>query len=94
MNITQINEGEELVKCVFNNTVFYVSNKVFSEVLLKSSQKTQKKYVRYKEGAEIYGISERKFVDLAKNADAIRRIDKIVLVSTEAIDKYIEFNKQ
>ena len=90
----ETNETEEFVKCYFNNAVFYVSNQVFSEVLLKAPHHSNKNYVRYKEGAELYGMSERKFVELAKNADAIRRIDKMVLVSTEAINKYIEFNNQ
>ena len=49
-----------------------------------------RKYVRYSEGAKLYGMCERKFVDFAKDANAIYKIDRLVLVNTELIDKYLE----
>mgnify|MGYP006060886673 CR=1 FL=1 len=49
-----------------------------------------RKFVRYSEGAKIYGMCERKFVDFAKDANAIYKIDRLVLVNTEKIDQYLE----
>lgn len=49
-----------------------------------------RKYVRYSEGAKIYGMCERKFVDFARQANAIYKIDRLVLVNTELIDEYLE----
>ena len=50
----------------------------------------RKKFVRYKEGAELYSISQSKFEKLAKDAKAIYKVDKVVLVNCELIEKYLE----
>lgn len=49
-----------------------------------------KKFVRYKEGAEMYSMSLRKFQDLAKDAGAIYKVGKMVLVNCEVFEKYLE----
>lgn len=49
-----------------------------------------KKFVRYKEGAELYSMCQSKFEQLAKDAKATYKLDKLVLVNTEIIDKYLE----
>ncbi len=48
------------------------------------------KFIRYNEGAEIYGMSLRRFQDLAKEAEAVYKVGKMVLVNCEAIDQYLE----
>ena len=70
-------DEESLVKCIYNDMVFYVPSDVFSIVLLRTQRYSTKKYVRYKEGAELYSMSERKFTDLANNSDAVVHVDKI-----------------
>lgn len=50
----------------------------------------EKKYVRYPEGAALYSMSIRKFQDFAKEANAIYKVGKMVLVNTKIIDEYIE----
>lgn len=50
----------------------------------------RKKYVRYKEGAEMYSIGLIKFQELAKQADAIYKIDKLVLVNCDIFEQYLE----
>lgn len=93
--MAKLADGEEdLVKCVFHDAVFYIPSKIFSLVLLRTQRYSPKKYVRYKEGAELYSISERKFIDLANNADAVLHIDKVALVNVDKVDKYIELNNQ
>lgn len=49
-----------------------------------------KKYVRYKEGAELYSIGLTKFQELAKEAKAIYKIDGIALVNCELFEKFLE----
>ena len=49
-----------------------------------------KKFVRYKEGAEIYSIGLTKFQMLAKEAKATYKIDGIVLVNCELFERYLE----
>ena len=48
------------------------------------------KFVRYEDGAMIYGMGLSMFQALAKEAKATYKIDKIVLVNTEILDRYIE----
>lgn len=52
--------------------------------------KNEKKFVRYEEGAKMYSMSKRKFEDIAKDAGAIHRVGRMVLVKVEKIDAYLE----
>ena len=57
---------------------------------MEEKRKLNKKYIRYKEGAELYSMSQKKFEQLAKEAKATYKIDKLVLVNTEILDEYLE----
>lgn len=85
-------DDDNLVKCIFNNMIFYVPSDVFSMILLRTQRYSTKKYIRYKEGAELYSMSERKFTELANSADAVIHVDKIALVELDKVEKYIRFN--
>lgn len=50
----------------------------------------RKKFVRYKEGAELYSICQSKFEQMAKDAKAIYKVDKLVLVNCEIFEAYLE----
>lgn len=50
----------------------------------------KKRLVRYKEGAEMYSVGMNKFQTLAKDAGAILKIDRIVLVDLGVLDQYLE----
>ena len=56
----------------------------------KMLQYGRKKFVRYDEGAKIYSMGLHTFQDLAKEAGAIYRIKRVVLVNTDIIDEYLE----
>lgn len=58
----------------------------------KSSQKTKqnKRLVRYREGAEMYSMGMNKFQALAKDAGAVLKIDRLVLVDLNMLDQYLE----
>lgn len=49
-----------------------------------------KRFVRYKEGAEMYSIGLSKFQALAKEARAVIKCDKIVLVDRIAFEEFLE----
>lgn len=51
---------------------------------------TDKKYVRYKEGAERYSMGLHTFQELAKEAGAIYRVRRVVLVNTEIFEDFLE----
>lgn len=57
---------------------------------LENTKRVAKKFVRYKEGADKYSIGLTKFQELAKEAHAIYKIDKIVLVNCEIFELYLE----
>lgn len=50
----------------------------------------KKKFVRYKEGANLYSMSQSKFEQMAKDAGAIYKLNKFVLVNMEVFDDYLE----
>ena len=50
----------------------------------------KKRLVRYKEGAEMYSVGMNKFQTLAKDAGAILKIDRIVLVDLDVLYQYLE----
>ena len=50
----------------------------------------KKKFVRYKEGAQLYSMSQSKFERLAKDANATYKVDKLVLVNCELFEQYLE----
>ena len=50
----------------------------------------KKRLVRYKEGAEMYSMGMNKFQALAKDAGAILKIDRMVLVDLDTFDQYLE----
>lgn len=50
----------------------------------------KKKFVKYDEGASMFSMGIHSFMDLAKEAKAVYRIRRIVLVNTETIEEYLE----
>ena len=56
----------------------------------KTKELNKKRLVRYKEGAEMYSMGMNKFQTLAKDAGAVLKIDRMVLVDLETLDKYLE----
>lgn len=55
---------------------------------------TDKKYVRYKEGALRYSMGLHTFQDLAKEAGAIYKVRRVVLVNTEIFEDFLETFKE
>ena len=62
----------------------------YSKKDVEETKKYAKKFVRYKEGAEKYSIGMSKFQELAKEAGATYKVDKIVLVNCEIFEKFLE----
>lgn len=50
----------------------------------------KKRLVRYKEGAEMYSMGLNKFQSISREAGAIIKIDRIVLVDLDVLDEYLE----
>ena len=46
--------------------------------------------MRYAEGAELYSMGLHSFQEIAKEAGAVRKVKRMVLVNTEKVDAFIE----
>ena len=62
----------------------------YSRKDVEATKQMAKKFVRYQEGAELYSLGLTKFQELAKEAKAVYKIDKVALVNCEILDKYLE----
>ena len=65
----------------------------YSRSDVQATKNRMKKFVRYKEGAEMYSMCQSKFERMAKDAKAtykLDKLDKLVLVNTELFEKYLE----
>ena len=51
----------------------------------------RKRFVRYKEGAEMYSMCQSKFEKMAKEANAVYKLDKLVLVRVFVLRKVLTF---
>ena len=56
----------------------------------EAAKKKERKFVRYREGAEKYSMGLSKFQEMAREARAVYKIDGIVLVNTEIFEKFLE----
>lgn len=57
---------------------------------VEATKRMAKRFVRYQEGAELYSLGLTKFQELAKEANAVYKIDKVALVNCEIFEKYLE----
>ncbi|MDD3142209.1 MAG: DUF6462 family protein [Lachnospiraceae bacterium] len=56
----------------------------------KDSRERKRKFVRYKDGAEIYSMGLSKFQEIAKESGAVYKVNSMCLVNTEILDNYLE----
>lgn len=56
----------------------------------RMDKKKRDRFVRYSEGAEMYHMSQSKFMQLAKDAKACYKVGQMVLVKLEILDEYLE----
>ena len=79
---------EEMVECHYQGSIIYVPVRTFIEVTMKMRLE-RKRFVRYKEGAKHYSMSENKFRELADAAEAVHYFGKMVLVDTVEVDEFL-----
>lgn len=92
MKKSSFNE-EEMVECHYNGAIINIPVKIFVSMTMRT-QYDGKKFVRYKEGAEIYSMSEREFYKLAHDANAVYKRNKMALVNMEILDKFMEYYRE
>ena len=50
----------------------------------------RKRFARYDEAVELYGIGRTKLIETAKKARAVHRLGRLALVDLDKMDAYIE----
>lgn len=50
----------------------------------------KKKFVRYDEGAQLFSMGIHTFEKIAKDAGAVYRVNKLVLINVEIVEEYME----
>ena len=60
------------------------------ETLERMVQTGQKKFVSYNDGKDIYSVGLHTFQEIAKEANAVYKVKRCVLVNTEKVDEYLE----
>lgn len=52
----------------------------------------RKRFVRYAEGAALYSLGLHTFQEIAKEAGAVYKVKRCVLVNVEEVDRYLKQN--
>ena len=86
-------DDNKLVDCFYGENVIRIPRKLF-RAMASRLQIDNRKFVRYKEGAQIYDMCEREFNKLAHDANAVYKRNRLVLVNIEIIDKYLEIYRK
>lgn len=89
----RVSDEMRMVECHYNGAVIMVPLKIFLAMTMRT-QYDERRFVRYKEGAKIYGMSEREFNKLAHDAGAVYKRNKMALVKLDIIDRYLEYFRE
>ncbi len=65
-------------------------NRLNMENLEKFVATGQKQYVSYEEGAMLYSLGRNSFIELAKEANAVRHVKGRCIVSVSVLNEFIE----
>ena len=83
---------DNMVECHYNGAVIYVPVRLFISMTM-NMQFDDRMFIRYKEGARVYGMSEHSFSKLAIDADAVYHPNKMALVNVSEFDEYMKYFK-
>lgn len=88
-----LNYTEEKVECHVDGAVVEIPAKLFLSMTMGVPME-RRKFVRYKEGAQMYGMCVTEFFQLAHDAEAVYKRNQMVLVNLERLDEYLEFFRE
>ena len=57
---------------------------------MSTNRRENKRFVRYKTGAVMYDVCQSTFEKWAKEAGAVCKVGKAVIVDCDVLDKYLE----
>ena len=56
----------------------------------ETKQDSRVRFLRYREGAAVYGMSQSSFEKLTKEVGAVYKVGKMALVRVDILDAYLE----
>ena len=89
----EIFDNSEMVECHYDGAIVNIPAKLFLSMTLGIPMH-DKKFVRYKDGARMYGMCQSEFNILVHDAGAVYKRNKMALVNLELLDKYMEFFRE
>ena len=89
----EIFDNSEMVECHYNGAIVNIPAKLFLSMTLGIPMH-EKKFVRYKGGAKMYGMCQSEFNILVHDAGAVYKRNKMALVNLVLLDKYMEFFRE
>ena len=89
----EIFDKSEMVECHYNGAIVNIPVKLFLSMTLGIPMH-EKKYVRYKDGARMYGMCQSEFNILVHDAGAVYKRNKMALVNLEILDNFMEYFKE
>ena len=89
----EIFDKSEMVEGHYNGAIVNIPAKLFLSMTLGIPMH-EKKFVRYKDGARMYGMCQSEFNILVHDAGAVYKRNKMALVNLELLDKYMEFFRE
>ena len=82
-------QDQDMIRCDDGNKVYLIPRRTFARMVLEVNVPGNK-FVRYKTGADMYDMSERQFKEIAKQAGAVYKLNRMVLVDVKKLDEYLE----
>ena len=86
-------DNSDMVECHYNGAIVNIPAKLFLSMTL-GIPIHDKKFVRYKDRARMYGMCQSEFNILVHDAGAVYKRNKMALVNLELLDKYMEFFRE
>ena len=89
-----ITDFDNMVECHYQGAVIYVPARLFVRMTMKKDF-VSRKFLRYKEGAKMYGMSLSSFKELVRDSGALYHpSEKIALINIERLDEYLELFRE
>ena len=83
----------ELVECHYKGAIINIPAPLFLSMAMGVPIQ-EKKFVRYKDGAKMYGMCQSEFNKLVHDAGAVYKRNKMALVNLEVLDRFLEYFRE
>lgn len=84
---------KEMVTCLYKGTIVEIPLRIFLAEAF-GYHVFEKKFIRYRDGPKIFGLSQSEFNILAHEANAVYKIKKMALVKVQDVMDYLEYFRE